>query len=334
MAQTKKKPVIKKEKEAEEMSEETKIEKTEKKVAPSFKLMNINNPLKAFIVSLVITFLIAVTIFCVGVYRYNWDNKTTKIFTSIVPLPAIMVDSSIGTYRNFLLNYDALKNYQANYKKVNLSSEDGKKMLQEIRKQIIERLVENKIIEREARKRKILVSKSEVDAQYAQLSEANGGDEAMKKTLYDYYRWTLAEFKEQLRLTMLREKLEKAVVSDDGFNQESKKKAENILAQLKAGADFAELAKKESQDTTASAGGDLGFFKKGQMVAEFEEAAFALEKGATSDVVKTIFGYHIIQVTDKKDDEVQARHILIKTKSFSEWLEEVKKAAKIRRFIK
>ena len=80
-----------------------------------------------------------------------------------------------------------------------------------------------------------------------------------------------------------------------------KKKAEDLLAQIKKGADFAELAKKNSQDEVSAAkGGDLDFFNKGQMVAEFDKVAFSLPPGQLSDLVKSSFGYHIIKVTDKK----------------------------------
>jgi len=80
-----------------------------------------------------------------------------------------------------------------------------------------------------------------------------------------------------------------------------KKQAEALLAQLKAGADFAELARKNSEDTgSAVKGGDLDFFGRGQMVKEFDEKAFSMQPGQMSDLVKTQFGYHIIKVTDKR----------------------------------
>lgn len=78
--------------------------------------------------------------------------------------------------------------------------------------------------------------------------------------------------------------------------------AKDVIKQLDAGKDFAALAKEKSTDPNKDDGGDLGYFTRGRMVKEFEDAAFALEKGAyTKTPVKTDFGYHVILVEDKRD---------------------------------
>jgi peptidyl-prolyl cis-trans isomerase SurA len=87
--------------------------------------------------------------------------------------------------------------------------------------------------------------------------------------------------------------------------------ADSALVELRQGADFATLARRASDDpSTREAGGDLGWFRRGKMVAEFEAVAFRLRPGQVSEVVETPFGYHLIQVERIEPAEVKARHIL------------------------
>jgi len=79
--------------------------------------------------------------------------------------------------------------------------------------------------------------------------------------------------------------------------EEEAKKAQD---ELNAGVDFTEVAKKYSKDLTKDRGGDLGYFKKGQMIPEFEKTAFSLEINQISDIIKSRFGYHIIKLSDRK----------------------------------
>ena len=82
---------------------------------------------------------------------------------------------------------------------------------------------------------------------------------------------------------------------------ETEDEAKAVVAELKKGADFAELAKAKSKDPGSADGGDLGYFTKDQMVPEFSEVAFKLDKGQLSDPVKSQFGWHVIKVEDKRN---------------------------------
>ncbi len=91
--------------------------------------------------------------------------------------------------------------------------------------------------------------------------------------------------------------------ASDELKQQALKKAQDILAKLKQGEDFAKLATENSVCPSKEKGGDLGVFEKGKMAEEFDKAAFALKPGELSDVVETEFGYHIIKTTEKKESE-------------------------------
>jgi peptidyl-prolyl cis-trans isomerase C len=114
--------------------------------------------------------------------------------------------------------------------------------------------------------------------------------------------------------------------------------ANAIEAELKKGADFATLAKEKSKDPGAAEGGDLGYFTKEQMVPEFADVAFKLDKGQISDPVKTQFGWHIIKVEDKRIkptptfDEVKAQlQTYVAHKAQAELVENLRKTATIDR---
>ncbi len=94
--------------------------------------------------------------------------------------------------------------------------------------------------------------------------------------------------------------------ADNERVEEIREKAEQIRAQAKKGEDFASLAEKHSEGPTAEKGGDLGFFPRGRMVKEFEDAAFSLKQGEISPIVRTQFGFHIIKVEDHKQERLQS----------------------------
>lgn len=85
----------------------------------------------------------------------------------------------------------------------------------------------------------------------------------------------------------------------------TEEEARAILQELNSGASFEKIAKERSKDATASRGGDIGFFRAGQLVPDFEKAAVKLNVGQLSGIVQTKFGYHIIKLTDRKEAGVQ-----------------------------
>ena len=156
--------------------------------------------------------------------------------------------------------------------------------------------------------------KKELMAQMVQQRKF-GNIDVTRREVYEFYK----EYKDSLGLIP-----EKLTISHIFINPQNNKRlqkkaynlAKKLLDSLKHGADFAELARKYSDDPgSAKDGGNLGWAKRGVFYPEFEAAAFALKKGEISGIVKTPVGYHIIQLLDKRGEAINTRHILIKVKS-------------------
>jgi len=131
------------------------------------------------------------------------------------------------------------------------------------------------------------------------------------KDFYETYKDSIPDQSEAIKLSHILMEIKPSQATLDSL----KKKAEMVLELVKKGEDFTQLASLYSDDPSGKEGGDLGFFKRGDMIPKFEEAVFALNPGEVSDVVETEFGYHIIKVEERKDDRVHARHILILVRS-------------------
>jgi peptidyl-prolyl cis-trans isomerase D len=145
---------------------------------------------------------------------------------------------------------------------------------------------------------------------YVDGAALRAGVTATDADLEAYFQEHADEFKEeeQACASHVLVKVKSDAAAKEGHDDaEARRIASALLEELRAGADFAALARKSSEDPgSASNGGDLGCFPRGKMVPQFDEAAFALEAGATSDLVKSPFGYHIIRLASRREEQVPA----------------------------
>jgi len=283
-------------------------------------------------VGALVALLVTVSVFGVVIYKYKSSNRAVKIASRVVPYPVASVNGNwfwnTVTYNQYLFELASIQKFYTSQGQ-DLNSQEGKQKLSQLKNDIITQLENNLIIEQQARKYGIKVTNKEIQTQYDELVKNAGGVEKVKTTLDKLYGWTIDDFKEKIKQSVLQKKLAEKILADESLNAPAKKQAEDILKQIQAGGDFAELAKKYSTDGSASNGGDLGLISKGQTVPEFEAAAFGLQEGQVSGVVKTQFGYHIIKATKKEGDQVRVSHILIKGADIDSWLKDQRAKAKI-----
>jgi foldase protein PrsA len=314
--------------------------------APVSKPRNLNlkmpeRKLLTWIIGGVVGLLLALLlIFALLIYKYQSDSPAVQAVARIVPYPVQRVNGSFVSYGEYLFEVNSIKKYYQSQTgadgkaAIDFNTADGKAKLTELRQQIMGQLKVDAVTRELLAKHKISVTSKEVNDQVDQIVKASGGQQKVNEVLSQYYGWTMNDLKDKVKFQLAKQKLQDKLGSDDSINAQAKATAEGVLKQVKEGGDFAELAKKNSQDSSAANGGDLGTFGKGQMVKEFEDVAYALQPGQTSDLVKTKFGYHIIKVIEKKDDQVHAAHILIKGIDFDQYLQEQTEKAKVSVYLK
>lgn len=240
------------------------------------------------------------------------------------------VNGEVVTQSEFERRLDTVQRYYESNMGVTFEGESGAEMLKNLQEMVLDQLVTEHLLQQEARKQKLTATKEEVQARIEQDKLSVGGEEAYLDILKNQVKMTEREYQTEVEKQIVVEKLYQQVVgtqtvSDEeiqNYYEENKanyiqpeqikarhilvateEEGNNILKEIKAGADFAQLAAEKSIDPSAKENqGDLGYFAEdAQFVQEFKDAAFKLKVGEmTSKPVKTEFGYHIIRIEDKK----------------------------------
>ncbi|PIZ96393.1 MAG: hypothetical protein COX80_01385 [Candidatus Magasanikbacteria bacterium CG_4_10_14_0_2_um_filter_33_14] len=276
--------------------------------------------LGGFVVALVVGFLIFYGVSVAQVKNMSRSSFTFKS-AAFLHLPVASINGKKVLYTDYIDNIQAMeKFYETDSNGDVAPTEDEKSDF------ILSRLLINNLVADVADDMDVKVTKEDIDKiATEQIVSGFPSKEDAEKEIMDRYGWTLAEFLDKIVYpTELEKKLSEKYAeenpSDNTADEAVRTQALEILKQIQDGTDFVEMAQQYGSDGTATEGGDLGWFGRGMMVPEFEEVAFSLDKGELySDVVKTQYGYHILQVTDRRTttdeegnevEEVQARHIL------------------------
>ena len=214
----------------------------------------------------------------------------------------------------------------------------------ESQREILERLIEEKLVDQQCKKMAIKVSTRDIDMAIEDVKRANAITDEQLKVALIAEGLSLEEYRQQLReqikrATLVSRVVRKKVIVDDErlkkFYREHierfkepdqmrashilimipqnadellmealRHKSETILDRLRRGEDFGELARLYSDDASAKSGGDLGFFKRGELLPEFERVTLNLQPGQVSGLVRTKLGFHIVKITGRKAGSV------------------------------
>lgn len=252
---------------------------------------------------------------------------------------------------------------------IDVKSKEGEKQRGEITRVVLDQMIEQRLILQKARQVNALATDAQIDAQLAEIKR-NFPSEADFQGALAQRGLTVNALRDRLRTNLTVQNLVGKVTSvsvtdaevEQYFRQhrreydqpeqvrashillESDAEARFVLARLRRGDKFEDLARQYSKDPgSKEQSGDLGFVGRGQLVGEFEKAAFTLRPGQVSGIVKTQFGYHLIKVTGRKDpqpanlaqvrDQIRAQLLSKKREAaFQAWLKRIKAQAKIKRF--
>jgi len=257
----------------------------------------------------------------IQIYKNHSNRSTVKFLTNIYPFPAAFVNGNIIWAKDYYKHLVYITNYYENT--------DTSYSQEEVRKKVMDRLIEVRIIGWEASKYGLRVNSKDVDDVYQKIVSEKTPEE-VQKVIKGLFNLSVKEFKSLIAEAVLEEKVQNELIAQVKVSHilvKDEGRANEVANKLKSGEAFDQLAKTYSEDIkTRDSAGDLGWIARGnlkidgKLVPEFEEAAFNAKVGDIFGPVKTQVGWQVGKVFEKKG-KIQ--------KSYTDWLKEIKEKAKV-----
>jgi hypothetical protein len=278
---------------------------------------------------LILGFLVAVGVL---IYGFGMDNQVTQKVAHVFPYPAVIINGV-----NFIAldqvadNLKAVRHFYENQDfgsvglKVDFATPDGQKRLKIKEKELLTKMIENRIIGMLANKNGIVLTKDAISQEVSKRMAQYGNNGDLAGNLQKLYGWSISDFEEKIVAPdMYKAALADKVRNSDPATVKAKAKIDQAAADLATKKDFAAVAEQYSDGDSAKNGGELGWFSADQMLPEIAVAVFNMKVGDASDVIQSSLGYHIVQLEDKKTengvDKVRLRQVFVRTQSFADWL--------------
>lgn len=314
------------------------MKETKQKKQKTKEIKKTDVEIKTIAYSALIIFFSILVLLGVLIYGFGKEYNFIKKAEKIIPYPAAIVEKSnlisIGELNenlNSVKKFYEAQDFSQVEMRIDFSTENGKKRLKMKEKEILNKMIEDEAIIFLARKKGITINQEMVDHDLGRKIEEYGSAENLKANLERLYGWTVADFKNKIvKPDLYKQELEKMFLTQDDSAKKSKEQIEKAKQELEDKKLFVEVAKSYSQGSTASEGGELGWFRKEQLISEISNIAFSMEKGKRSEILESQLGFHILEIEDKKTESgqelVRIRQIFTPKKIFAEFLtEEMKK---------
>jgi hypothetical protein len=281
-----------------------------------------------------------------GVYKFNWSNQFFVVATKIIPFPAVYIrGAGIVPVNEIKADDAAIKKFYESQDfekigmRVDFSTDQGRKRLQVKEKEIINKLVENKVIENLAKARGITLTDATVATELENNIQQFGNKDNLMSDLARLYGWTIDDFEQKVvKPEMYSAKLAEIYASslDTSAEQTKIKSLYDRVTSRKE--DFAKVAKVDSDGQSAGNGGDLGWSTKDQLIQQVGDKAFSMKTGEISEPIESPLGFHVLKLMEKKSensqDMVHLAQIFVKIPTYSDWLASQMKNYSVTVFLK
>lgn len=270
-----------------------------------------------------------------ALYRFQSTSGFLYHVTQVVPFPVAKAGPNFVSYESYLFEVRHYIHYYQTQLKLDFNSPEGQQQLITFKKQALEKVINDAYVKQIAKEKGITVTNKQVDDQIALLRNQNrlgDSDAVFEDVLRDYWGWSVNDFKRSLRDQLLSQNVAAALDTD------TQDRANKVLAELKKGADFAELARKHSDDQSSkAAGGDIGVVERNKrdVAPQTMDALYKLKPGQFSEIVNTGYTLEIVKnIETKNNGKIHAAHIVFNFKDISSQLNDMKDKQPTRVFIK
>ena len=271
----------------------------------------------------------------VSLYRVKSYSSFLYGVTKVIPFPVAKAGNSYVAYENYLFELKHYIHYYQNQQKLDFSTDSGKQQLAEFKKRALTKVVDDAYIKQLASEKNVTVSDKEVENEIQIVRSQNrlgGSTKVFEDVLKEYYGWSINDFRRSLKQQLLAQKLLPVL------DPETVTRANQAKAELNAGADFAAVAKKYSDDAASKdTGGEFGFpidQSNRDIDAQVTNELYKLKPGQVSEVINSGYALEIVKNIEPQGDKIRGAHIVFNFKNINMYLNDLKDQKKATLYIK